>query len=125
MHSFEYQKAHRLVYCNYFEHLLLHIKIVKEAHEKVGYEDAMVGIGGAEMLWQQINGCYRNAPKDGWRKNVFDVIKDRYDEYLVIMKYIKQVIDNDICLQKDYSEPKLATDWDGKVIKSIYNDIYA
>lgn len=125
MHSFEYQKAHRLVYCNYFEHLLLHIKIVKEAHEKVGYEDAMVGIGGAEMLWQQINGCYRNAPKDGWRKNVFDVIKDRYDEYLIIMKYIKQVIDNDICLRKDYSEPKLATDWDGKVIKSIYNDIYA
>lgn len=124
MHPFEYQKSHRLVYCNYFEHLLLHIKIVKEAHEKVGYEDAMVGIGGAEMLWQQINGCYRNAPKDGWRKNVFDVIKDRYDDYIVIMKYIKQFVEDDVCLYKNYSDPKLATDWDGKTIEFIHEDIY-
>lgn len=84
----------------------------------------MVGIGGAEMIWQQINGCYRNAPKDGWRKNVFDVIKDRYDDYIVVMKHIKQLVENDICLCKSYSEPKLATDWDGKTIEFIRKDIY-
>ncbi|WP_234013784.1 hypothetical protein [Mesoplasma florum] len=32
--SFEYQKAHRLVYCNLLEHLVLHIKIFEYPNNK-------------------------------------------------------------------------------------------
>ena len=35
----------------------------------------MVGIGGVLMICQQINGCFRNVPNSGWRKDVFDIIK--------------------------------------------------
>lgn len=124
INPFEYQKASHLVYCNYFEHLLLHIKIIKETHKRPGYENALLGIGGAEMIWNQINGYYASGTASGWRKNVFDVIKDRYDDYIVIMRYMRDLIANDKCLVNDYSEPRLSKDWDGNIIEKIRNDIY-
>ena len=122
LYPFSYQKANRLVYCNFIEHLLLHIKIVEESRRED--ENVMVGIGGVLMICQQINGCFRNVPNSGWRKDVFDIIKDRYEDYIVIMQHAKNIIENDAILKKYYSEPKLATDWEGKLIKNIYYDIY-
>lgn len=47
-HPFEYQKSYNLVYCNYLEHLLLHIKIVDEYlnEESIAKNGCAVGIGG-------------------------------------------------------------------------------
>lgn len=47
-HSFEYQKGENLVYCNIFEHLLLHIKITLnyiKGNDRI-YDGEFPGIGG-------------------------------------------------------------------------------
>ena len=45
---FEYQEGKNLVYCNYFEHMFLHIRIVKEFlnGNKVKQTRMIVGLGG-------------------------------------------------------------------------------
>ena len=119
---FEYQKASRLVYCNFLEHLLLHIKILTEdlANEEEGRRG--VGLGGAMMLWRQLNGFYIGRKAVGWKKNVFGVVKDKYDEYISIMQHLKSVIEN--TKATDYCTiESLAYDWDGRLIMDIYKDI--
>ena len=55
---FEYQKAERLVYCNYIEHMLLHMKIVEKELTKP-YDEPnnvfVVGLYGFETLANKID----------------------------------------------------------------------
>lgn len=56
---FEYQKANRLVYCNFLEHLLLHILIIEKPKDINANKGELQGIGGAvNFICKQLNDLY-------------------------------------------------------------------
>lgn len=118
-HPFDYQRAHNLVYANYIEHLLLHVKIVDEDKEKQG-----LGLGGVLMISSAINDYYRHHLADGWRKIAMDLISDRYDDYILIMKYFKNIVNADDFLCSLIREPVLAQGWYGKINRAVCKDLY-
>ena len=119
---FEYQKADRLVYCNFLEHLLLHIKI---AEENVDANEAYaLGIGGAvKFLIRQINDFYSGVVHTQEYLTVAaKVIEHDYESYIVMLKYLWNLIKS----TPKYSSIKkedLACNWDGKVVEKILNNI--
>ena len=122
LYPFEYQQADRLVYCNAIEHLLLHIKISQET--KPGQDRLTFGIGGAEMIWLQINGWFERGYVGGWKKDAFTVIKDRYNDYIVIMKHLRNFIESDERLSQIFKKPALALNWQGYLMQKVHDDIY-
>lgn len=83
----EWQKKENLVYCDYLEHLFLHILICKyPAADKVPI--AKVGIGGVvNFLVPELNDIFSGwEPKLAWKKNCVDRIKDNKDVYLVLLE---------------------------------------
>ncbi|WP_391591784.1 hypothetical protein MCAV_07570 [[Mycoplasma] cavipharyngis] len=86
---FAYQLANRLVYCDYLEHLVLHIKILeyphkdKNPHEKVGY-------GGIfNFLIPELNDIYSNCCyQQIWKKKAIDLVINRKSDYLLCLKYL-------------------------------------
>ena len=118
-HPFEYQQAHNLVYANYIEHLLLHIKIVEEDIENRG-----VGLGGVIMISGALNDYYRHKRADGWRKFAMDKIKNNYADYINIMKYFKDLVDSDNVLSKLIPSPILAQGWYGRINQKAHVDVY-
>lgn len=119
MHTFEYQKAHNLVYANYLEHLLLHIKIVEEDITNEG-----LGLGGVIMISSAMNDYYRHRLADGWRKYAMDQIKNRYDDYIAVMQYFNNIVKSDMFLSKLLPKPVLAQGWYGKINKRVHEDLY-
>ncbi|MGL6125000.1 MAG: hypothetical protein ACRC1F_00730 [Metamycoplasmataceae bacterium] len=79
-HSFSYQKADRLVYCNDLEHLLLHIKIVEETEQEL--------IGSALFMIPELNNVFSGWESSvPWRMAKRKIIKDYKDSYLAIFEY--------------------------------------
>ena len=77
---FEYQKAERLVYCNYIEHLLLHILIGKNAfwskHQKLiaPKQFSYFIVPGVSYICSEINLLYdQNGSSVEWRNRCFKV----------------------------------------------------
>ena len=119
---FKYQKADRLVYCNFLEHFLLHVKIVEKRCDK----HSIVGIGGAELLWRTINDAYtRNKASLFWQQKCYEQIKEYYNEYIILLGYLCVVVRNDEILSKEFQDIDFARGWNGKIIKSIYYDLKA
>ena len=88
-YPFEYQKAERLVYCNYLEHLLLHIKITLEyGFESSWKKNEFVGFGGAfNFIIPDINDYFCGYQyKHEWRIKAFEIIKDNLSDYVEILK---------------------------------------
>lgn len=87
-YPYEWQLAENIVYCDYLEHLLLHILICEEA-----LDDANpVGIGGIlQYLIPELNDVYSGwITKQAWRKACHDVILDDKELYLVLLKRFKE-----------------------------------
>lgn len=82
---FEYQHAENLCYCNYLEHLILHMKIVEEylTEESLETNNCAVGIGGINhFIIPEIND-YFNGYTDylPWQKTAFSLVdKQSFDE---------------------------------------------
>ena len=112
----KYQKADRLVYCNALEHLILHIKIVEKTDEGQG-------VGGAVVfICPQINECYDGRePQATWVKNVNEVIKENFEEYIDILKYFLNVCKKNPFLKAYVTKEKLSFDTNKMVVKKIYN----
>lgn len=91
---FEYQKADRLVYCNLLEHLLLHVKIAENPNPDAN-ENELPGIGGAiNFICKDLNDIYSGKEfADEWRKNVADKVKDNFDDYIIILRYLWNVVE--------------------------------
>ena len=119
-HPFEYQQKHNLVYANYIEHLLLHIKIVKEDTEGRG-----VGLGGVVMISSILNDYYRHKKADGWKKYAIDVIKDSYEDYITILKDFQAFVDEVPNLGFLLPPPVLAQGWYGRINRKVHKEIYA
>lgn len=90
---FAYQKRTRLVYCNYLEHLLLHIKIVEYPHQQKNKQEA-VGTGGIyNFLVPELNDIFSGLKyKVAWKENVAEAVRSQKANYLILLEYlIKQL----------------------------------
>ena len=124
---FEWQLAKNIVYCDYLEHLLLHVLICEyPSEEKNDYE--AVGIGGViNFIVPELNDFYSGwVTNQEWQKRCHDLIKGDKDVYLTIIKRFKSTCKNNLffsedCLFKSFNEQYGL--WSSKQNESIYNDI--
>lgn len=119
---FEYQKADRLVYCNLLEHLLLHVKIAENPNPDAN-ENELPGIGGAiNFICKELNDIYSGKEfADEWRKNVANKVKDNFDDYIAILRYLWNVIEKNPIYMAIITKEMLCVDWDGKIVKEVMN----
>ena len=90
---FEWQSKENIVYCDYLEHLLLHILICKyPSAEKA--EHIRVGLGGViDFIVPELNDLYSGwETAQAWRKTCHDKVKD---DKAVYMEMLKQFIENE------------------------------
>ena len=120
---FEYQKADRLVYCNLLEHLLLHVKIVEEPRNAEANEHELPGIGGAvNFICKELNDIYAGKePSEDWRKKVAEVVKNSFDDYILILKRLWQTVEKDPLLKAMITKESLCVGYDGKVVPAVLN----
>ena len=97
--SYEWQKAENIVYCDYLEHLLLHIMMseINECQDENMDDDIpLIRYPGGilEFLIPELNDVYSGwETKMQWRKNCYDrIIKDK-DVYLILVKRFKLIIE--------------------------------
>lgn len=86
-HPFEYQLAENIVYCDYLEHLLLHVLIVSHpSPNKVS--NNIVGYGGVvNFIVPELNDLYSGwVPNQQWKINCWNLVKDDRDVYFEILK---------------------------------------
>ena len=123
---FEYQKADRLVYCNLLEHLLLHVKIAENPSPDAN-ENELPGIGGAiNFICKDLNDIYSGKEfSDEWRKNVADKVKDNFDDYIIILRYLWNIVEKNPVYKAIITKEMLCVGWDGKVVKEVMNALNA
>ena len=98
---YEYQKSERLVYCNYLEHLLLHIRIGKDKywkeHESFTFpkEFAYFIVPGITYICAEINDLFEeNGSSVEWRNRCFKEIECNFDDYIYILKsFVKYMVE--------------------------------
>ena len=94
---FEAQKKENLVYCNYIEHLILHLKI--NANARSMFEEAFeikYFFNSLGFVWiaSEINFLFKNGGSlQKWRNNCFCVIKDEFEDYVSILRAVLCFID--------------------------------
>lgn len=117
---FEYQKADRLVYCNLLEHLLLHVKIAENPSPDAN-ENELPGIGGAiNFICKELNDIYSGKKfADEWRKNVANKVKDNFDDYIIILRYLWNVVEKNPVYKAIITKEMLCVGWDGKVVREV------
>lgn len=107
---YEWQLAKNIVYCDYLEHLLLHVLICEyPSQEQNPFE--VVGIGGViNHIVPELNDFYSGwVPAQKWRQNCLNLVKEDKALYLKILKRFKESCHNyplytDDCLFKSYNE---------------------
>lgn len=83
---FEWQKKENLIYCNYLEHLFLHILICEHPAPDANPFEA-VGIGGAiNHIIPELNDFYSGMPISlGWKQKCFDAVSNQKDLYIKLV----------------------------------------
>lgn len=93
---FEYQLPENLVYCDYLEHLLLHVLICEDIivnRKKIRNENELVGVGGAvNFICPELNDVYSGYKSSQEWKQVCHakVIEDR-DVYFIDKRFFRGV----------------------------------
>lgn len=87
---FEWQLAKNIVYCDYLEHLFLHILICEYPSENRNKDEA-VGIGGIiNFIAPELNDLYSGwETGQAWRKNCHDRVINDKNVYLTLLKRFK------------------------------------
>ena len=87
---FEWQLAKNIVYCDYLEHLFLHILICEYPSENQNDLEA-VGIGGViNFIVPELNDLYSGwEAGQAWRKNCHNLVINDKDVYLTLLKRFK------------------------------------
>lgn len=127
MFPFEWQQKENIVYCDYLEHLLLHVLICKyPAVDKVDIVD--VGIGGVvNFIAPELNDLYSGwETKQNWHKNLHNVVVGSKDVYFKILEYFMEIeVDN-----PDFDIDRLCKSfntqyglWDDSYNAEIYSEI--
>lgn len=87
MCPFEWQQKENIVYCDYLEHLLLHVLICKyPADDKADF--TITGIGGViNFIVPELNDLYSGwITAQPWRKNCHDKVSADKEVYFEILK---------------------------------------
>ena len=118
--SFEYQKKKRLVYCNLLEHLLLHVKIAENPNPDAN-EGELPGIGGAiAFICKGLNDIYAGKQfEEEWRQKVAAAVKDDFDDYITILRYLWNVVEQNPLYKAVITKEMLCVGWDGKVVQRV------
>ena len=95
LNPFRYQQAENLCYCDYLEHLFLHILICENPSEDHNISEA-VGIGGVtSFLIPELNDLYSGwRTNQRWRQNCLDLILNDKDVYMTLIKRFKESCSN-------------------------------
>ena len=111
------------MYCNLLEHLILHVKITEGPRNESANENELPGVGGAvNFICKELNDIYAGKePSDEWRKKVASLVKDSFDDYIVILKHLWAIVDNDPLLKTMITKESLCIGYDGKVVPSVLN----
>lgn len=124
---FDYQLAKNLVYCDYLEHLLLHIFICENPSPDRNILEA-VGVGGViNFLVPELNDLYSGwKTNQGWRATCHQKVIDDKDVYLALLKRFKTNCKNypfytDDCLYTCFNE-KFGL-WSKDKNKELFNEI--
>ena len=124
---YEWQLAKNIVYCDYLEHLLLHILICEYPAEDRNKNEA-VGIGGViNFLVPELNDLYSGwETKQQWRKNCHNLVSSDKAMYLVLLKRFKQNCSDypfytEKCLLTSYNER--FGGWSRAKNKSLFEEI--
>ena len=88
---FEWQLAKNIVYCDYLEHLLLHILICEHPAENKNVCET-VGVGGViNFIVPELNDLYSGwKTREIWRKNCHNLVINDKDVYLTLLKRFKK-----------------------------------
>lgn len=88
---FKWQLAENIVYCDYLEHLFLHILICENPSENRNENEA-VGIGGiTKHIVPVLNDYYSGREaKMNWQRICLDVVKNDKNVYLLLLKRFKE-----------------------------------
>lgn len=107
LHPFEYQLRENLSYCNYIEHLLLHLKINVRSQSEFRYPfEIKYFFNSLGFFWiaNDINALYKdNGSEVPWRQNCYNAIKDNYSDYVSILKGTLCFIDRNYQGEKEIS----------------------
>lgn len=73
---------------------MLHVKIAENPNPDAN-ENELPGIGGAfNFICKDLNDIYSGKEfADEWRKTVADKVKDSFDDYIAILRYLWSVIE--------------------------------
>lgn len=101
-YPFDYQKKERLVYCNYIEHLLLHIVITKDRYWKENddihnpSQFALFVDSGVQRICNDINMMYeQNGTDVKWINRCYQEIDNNFTDYVyVLQSLIKYVLEH-------------------------------
>lgn len=124
---FEWQTAKNMVYCDYLEHLYLHILICENPSPNKNKLDC-VGIGGIiNYIVPQLNDLYSGwVPKKAWLNSCFNLVKSDKDMYLTLLKRFKKTCSNYKFYTKDClftSENNGYGTWDINNNKPLFDEI--
>lgn len=124
---FDWQKRENIVYCDYLEHLLLHVLICQYPSADK-YDIADVGIGGVvNFIAPELNDVYSGwTTSQQWRNNCYEkIINDKAVYFEILRKFItiekmnSSFSINMLC--KSYNEPFGL--WSNKKNEAIYDAI--
>ncbi len=124
---FEWQKANNLVYCDYLEHLYLHILICENPSIDANAGEA-VGIGGViNFIVPLLNDFYSGwRTKQIWEEKCLNKISNDIDVYFELIKRFKHTCSNNV-LYSDECLYSSANDkfglWDKNNNKEIFDKI--
>lgn len=124
---FEWQKAENIIYCNYLEHLYLHILICENPAPDQNKLEA-VGIGGViNFIVPELNDVYSGfKTNQAWRIPCYEAIIENKNTYLELLKRFKTTCNNypfytKDCLYTSYNEEFGL--WDIKKNKKLFEEI--
>lgn len=122
---FEYQKAHRLVYCNLLEHLLLHILIFEEPKNENANINEIQGIGGAVCyICKQLNDIYNEKEfKMEYMYIVSLKVKNDFESYIIMLRRLWKDLANDLNYSSLIQKEKLACGSDDNICYKVLNEL--
>ena len=127
LNPFEWQHAENMIYCDYLEHLFLHILIYENPAKNKNMLEA-VGVGGIFIIVSTLNDFYSgwNTEKLEWMRICLNKISNDKKVYLTLLKRFKNSYKNhrkytDDCLLRS-ANAQLGT-WEYDNNKELFDEI--
>lgn len=123
---YEWQLKENIVYCDYLEHLFLHILICENPSSDKNKSDK-VGYGGViNFIVPELNDVYSGwVTKESWRQNCHNAIINDKNVYLELLKRFKKFYGNNQLIIKDLlnSLNQEYGTWSNKKNEKLYKEI--